>query len=151
MRSNRAAGVMSLVAAATLLGASPAHADPRPHASPRPHATVKHGRWINIGHDSHSPTISWRPHAVFKSRSRVLQLVYRCWDGGDGTRIQVVISRKFAAGYSKEKARMGLLPCGRGVVHRLTYSGAKKDAHYQVGLFLRGHRHTIEYWVQNEL
>ncbi|MBO2452303.1 hypothetical protein J4573_34795 [Actinomadura barringtoniae] len=149
MRSSRAAGLVGLAATTTLLGASPAHADPRPHATPRPHA--EHGRWINIGHDSHSPTISWRPRAVFKSRSRVLQLVYRCWDGGDRTRIQVVISRKFAAGYSKEKAHMGLLPCGRGTVRRLTYTGAKKGAHYQIGLFLRGHRHTIEYWVQNEL
>jgi hypothetical protein len=143
MRSNRAAGLLGLAAATTLaLGsAAPAHAAPK----------AERGRWINIGHDSHSPTISWRPRAVFKSRSHVLQLVYRCWDGGDGTKIQVVISRKFAAGYSKEKARKGLLPCGRGVLHRLTYTGAKKGAKYQIGLFLRGHRHTIEYWMQNEL
>ncbi|GAA2418714.1 hypothetical protein GCM10010404_91650 [Nonomuraea africana] len=108
------------------------------------------GRWINLGHDSHTPTKAWWVKRQYKSRSKTLQVVFRCWDGGDKTKIIAELRRVITRDVDWPVKDSGYRSCGNGVKHYLKIK-AKKGTNYTVSFFLKGHKHTIEYWMQNEL
>ncbi|MGW4412651.1 hypothetical protein ACWEJ6_52285 [Nonomuraea sp. NPDC004702] len=108
------------------------------------------GRWITIGHDSHTPTKFWSVKRKFKSRSKTLQVVFRCWDGGDRSKISVGLDRIINSYVGWRVKGAGPYPCGNGRKHYLKIK-AKKGATYTVIFDLKGRKHTMEYWMQNEL
>ncbi|TMR93285.1 hypothetical protein [Nonomuraea basaltis] len=108
------------------------------------------GRWINLGHDSHTPIKVWRVKRQYKSQSKTLQVVFRCWDGGDKTKIMATLFRVVTGDVGWPVKSSNWQYCGNGVKHYLKIK-AKKGTNYQVMLELKGHKHTIEYWMQNEL
>ncbi|MEQ4725013.1 hypothetical protein [Nonomuraea sp. B19D2] len=108
------------------------------------------GRWITIGHDSHTPTKFWSVKRKYKSRSKTLQVVFRCWDGGDKTKISAELRRVIKGDISWPAGSSGWRSCGNGRKHYLKIK-AKRGTNYRVNFSLKGRKHTIEYWMQNEL
>ncbi|MFI6925365.1 hypothetical protein ACIBIZ_35865 [Nonomuraea spiralis] len=108
------------------------------------------GRWITIGHDSHTPTKFWSVNRKYKSKSKTLQVVFRCWDGGDKTKIAADLRRVITGDVDWPAGHSSWFSCGNGRKHYLKIK-AKKGTNYRPVFSLKGRKHTIEYWMQNEL
>jgi hypothetical protein len=102
------------------------------------------GKWINLRHDSHSPTTFWVTR-TWKSKARVLQIAARCW--GAGAQIQVALLYDPPGPRGWKVVKDGKWDCtganGYVRVHNAQIGG-KFSAR-----FMLNRKKTVEYWAQN--
>ncbi|MFI1563256.1 hypothetical protein ACH4ZX_09340 [Streptomyces sp. NPDC020490] len=102
-------------------------------------------RWFNLYHAKKN-----RKHwvtAPVVSRAKVLQVAWRCWNGGDGTKGRVSIQRyRFGFWYTVSTSRKWL--CLGGTIHTRINNAAVHGI-YRASIQLSGKSHTTEVWLQN--
>lgn len=131
------------VTAAALPGTVTTAGDPARAEAGAP-AAVR-ARWFNLYHGSRKSKFWHTPRVT--SRSKVFQVAYRCWNGGDGTKVRIWIERKlYGEWHTMHTSRKWL--CVGGTVHsRIT--NAKVGGAYRATIKLYGKKHTTEVWLQN--
>ncbi|MFC4116804.1 hypothetical protein [Nonomuraea zeae] len=82
------------------------------------------------------------------ARAKVFQLVARCWNGGDKTRMYFTIWEHKSGGIYKSVKYGRKLPCNGKPQYGRIYN-AKIGTRYRVSIQLAGKRHTAEAWLQN--
>lgn len=111
------------------------------HAEKAPAAA---GKWINLQHDSHSPTKTWTTRS-WKSKARVLQIAARCWGAGAQITVYLQYERPGPLGYKIVKD--GKWDC-TGANGYIRVHNAKIGGTFRAD-FVLNRKHTIEYWAQN--
>jgi hypothetical protein len=107
-------------------------------------APAASGKWINLQHDSHSPTTKWTTRS-FKSKARVLQIAARCWGAGAQIEVYLRYDRPGPLGYKVVKD--GKWDC-TGANGYVRVHNAKIGGRFRVTFGLN-RKQTIEYWAQN--
>lgn len=101
-------------------------------------------RWFTLYHGSKKG--DWNTPSV-KSRSKVLQVAFRCWNGGDGTKVRIAILQRINGHYQEVHGSRKWLCNGKTIHTRMNNAEVGGTYTADVGVF--GKKHTTEVWVQN--
>ncbi|GAA2600764.1 hypothetical protein SMC26_27305 [Actinomadura fulvescens] len=139
------ASVLTVAVAPAQASAAPAKPVAAQSSAAASDAQAKRGYYVTLRHQTKKFKGKWKGKAFSRRGHPYVQIVVRCWSGGDGTKFSVGMAWRYY-GIWNGLWWKGKFPCDG----KKRYFGTNfKHKTLRAEFVLHGKKHTLEYWAQN--